>query len=40
MKDNDIEFHYHLGKTNMVANDLSYKSDGFVAQLMVKEWCY
>ena len=38
LEDYDFTFHYHLGKTNVVAGALSQKSRGVLASVASQEW--
>ena len=38
LEDYDFTLHYHLGKTNVVADALSQKSWGVLASVVSREW--
>ena len=38
LEDYDFTLHYHLGKTNVVADALSRKSWGLLASIASREW--
>ena len=38
LEDYDFTLHYHLGKTNVVADALSRKSRGVLASIASREW--
>ena len=38
LEDYDFNFHYHLGKANVVADALSRKSWGVLASVASREW--
>ena len=38
LEDYDFTFHYHLGKANVVADELSRKSWGVLASIAFQEW--
>ena len=38
LEDYDFNFHYHLGKANVVADGLSRKSWGVLASVASREW--
>ena len=38
LEDYDFTLHYHLGKANVVANALSWKSRGVLASVASREW--
>ena len=38
MENYDFTLHYHLGKANVVANALSWKSRGVLASVVSREW--
>ena len=38
LEDYDFTLHYHLGKENVVANALSQKSRGVLANVASREW--
>ena len=38
LEDYDFTLHYHLGKANVVVNELSRKSRGVLASVASREW--
>ena len=38
LEDYDFTLHYHLGKENVVANTLSWKSRGVLVSVAYREW--